>query len=157
LRNTTNATTTALPNMFGYTDPEVATGINADLRALLQKEPRMKQIHSIGSALTLTLTAMLTTANAQPVDPDKAERKVTTQLNRQQATMHRRQRLADQAAYDAAVRAHHQKVQLRNIHYLNQRKAYTTAMAAWHQQVEDCKAGDKAACNAPTPDPVNFF
>ena len=106
------------------------------------------------SVLIVACVGMSTAAIAQPPakkeDPEVAQ---TAQLNR----ANRLQRHADMAAYDAAVRAHHRRVLSQNAHYLHMRLAYAAAMTAWREQVAQCKAGNSAACNAPTPDPVNFF
>ena len=64
---------------------------------------------------------------------------------------------ADIAAYDAAVRANH-RTAVRNARiYDHQQRAYADAMAAWRHQVYACKHGNNRACNAPTPDPANFW
>lgn len=95
-------------------------------------------------------TAAIAQLTAEKEHPEVAQ---TARLNRANAA----QRHADMAAYDAAVRAHHRRVRLQNAHYLQMRQAYAAAKAAWREQVAQCKAGSIAACNAPTPDPVNFF
>ena len=106
------------------------------------------------AALLVTCVAIPSAAFAQP--PEKKEHpevEQTRRLNRANAA----QRHADMAAYDAAVRAHHRRVLLQNAHYIQMRQAYAAAMTAWREQVAQCKAGNNAACNANTPDPVNFF
>jgi hypothetical protein len=63
----------------------------------------------------------------------------------------------DRAAYIAALRArHHDAVVTAEINE-RQERAYADAMYAWRVQVADCKHGRRAACNAPTPDPANFW
>ncbi len=60
---------------------------------------------------------------------------------------------ADLSNYDAAMRAHGRA----NAHYDRQKRAYADAMAAWRAQVAACEKGHQVACNAPTPDPANFY
>lgn len=60
---------------------------------------------------------------------------------------------ADLAAYDAAMRAHGQQ----SARYARQKRAYADAMAVWRMQTAACLKGHQVACNAPTPDPANFY
>lgn len=64
---------------------------------------------------------------------------------------------ADMALYREAVVAHRQAVRRDQRRYDRQQRAYADAMAAWRAQVAACKAGSNAACNAPSPDPANFY
>lgn len=63
----------------------------------------------------------------------------------------------DRAAYIAALRTHRREAALDARIYDRQQRAYADAMYAWRVQVEDCRRGRRAACNAPTPDPANFW
>lgn len=65
----------------------------------------------------------------------------------------RAQHAADMAAYDAAMRDHVRK----SARYARQQRAYADAMAAWRIQVAACEKGKSVACNAPAPDPANFY
>lgn len=58
--------------------------------------------------------------------------------------------------YREAVRAQHQKSVTDQTEYAHQQRAYAEAMAAWRTQIADCRLGNLAACNAPTPNPSNY-
>ncbi len=60
---------------------------------------------------------------------------------------------SDLANYDAAMRAHGRAT----VRYARQKRAYADAMAAWRVQVAACQSGHQVACNAPAPDPANFY
>lgn len=60
---------------------------------------------------------------------------------------------ADVANYDAAMRAHGRA----DARYARQKRAYADAMAAWRIQTAACLKGHQVACNAPAPDPANFY
>lgn len=64
---------------------------------------------------------------------------------------------ADLAAYRAALRAHHREVALDARIAEHKERAYADAMADWRRQVYACKHGSTRACNAPTPDPANYW
>jgi hypothetical protein len=63
----------------------------------------------------------------------------------------------DRAAYLTALRSHNREAAVDAHIYDRQQRAYADAMYAWRVQVEDCRRGRRAACNAPTPDPANFW
>lgn len=60
---------------------------------------------------------------------------------------------ADLAAYDSASRAHDRQ----SVHYAHQKRAYADAMTAWRIQADACQHGKTVACNAPAPDPANYY
>jgi len=64
---------------------------------------------------------------------------------------------SDVAAYDAAMQAHGHAVARQDVHYAHQQQAYADAMEAWRVQTAACKHGHQRACNAPTPDPADFY
>ncbi len=64
---------------------------------------------------------------------------------------------ADQARYEAAIRARHHTIALTDAHYARQQRAYADAMNAWRAQVTACRSGDTRACRSPTPDPAAFY
>lgn len=64
---------------------------------------------------------------------------------------------ADVAAYDQAMRAHGHAVARQDSHYARQQQAYANAMEAWRIQDAACKHGNQKACNAPSPDPADFY
>ena len=64
---------------------------------------------------------------------------------------------SDLAAYSAAMQAHGHQVASQDVHYARQQRAYADAMEAWRIQTAACKRGHDRACNAPTPDPANFY
>ena len=64
---------------------------------------------------------------------------------------------SDVAAYDTAMRAHGHAVARQDVHYARQQQAYAEAMEAWRIQDAACKHGHQRACNAPSPDPANYY
>ncbi len=64
---------------------------------------------------------------------------------------------SDLAAYDAAMQAHGHAVARQDVHYAHQQQAYASAMEAWRVQTAACKRGHQRACDAPTPDPADFY
>ena len=57
---------------------------------------------------------------------------------------------------DALVK-HDAAVNRTDARYVRQQVAYADAMTAWRAQVRACKNGYKRACNAPTPNPADFY
>lgn len=64
---------------------------------------------------------------------------------------------ADRAAYMDALVKHDAAVNRTDARYVRQQVAYADAMTAWRQQVRACKKGYQRACNAPTPNPADFY
>jgi Skp family chaperone for outer membrane proteins len=64
---------------------------------------------------------------------------------------------SDLAAYEQSLRASHHEAVRDQMHYQHQRRAYADAMAAWRHQVYACDHGSTRACNAPTPNPADFY
>lgn len=64
---------------------------------------------------------------------------------------------ADVAAYDQAVTAHGRAIAHQDAHYMHQQQAYADAMQAWRVQDNACRHGKSRACNAPAPDPANYY
>ena len=64
---------------------------------------------------------------------------------------------SDLAAYQQALDANHRSAQRDQAHYDHQRRAYADAMAAWRHQVWACHHGSNRACDAPTPNPADFY
>lgn len=64
---------------------------------------------------------------------------------------------ADLDAYDRAIVHHGQQISRQDAHYAHQQRAYADAMEAWRIQTAACKRGHQTACNAPAPDPANFY
>jgi len=64
---------------------------------------------------------------------------------------------SDLDAYDTAMRAHNRRVAQQDVRYARQKRAYADAMAAWRMQALACQNGHKAACDAPTPQPSDFY
>ncbi|WP_267382340.1 MULTISPECIES: hypothetical protein [unclassified Sphingomonas] len=63
----------------------------------------------------------------------------------------------DMAAYRQAVMANHRIAANDARVYAHQQRAYADAMMAWRAQVEACHKGHPAACNAPSPNPADFW
>lgn len=64
---------------------------------------------------------------------------------------------ADREAYMNALARHDAAVNRTDARYVRQQTAYADAMTAWREQVRACKKGYKRACNAPTPNPADFY
>lgn len=64
---------------------------------------------------------------------------------------------SDLAAYDDAMRAHGRAVARQDAHYAQQQRAYAEAMEAWRVQAAACRRGHQKACDAPAPDPANYY
>lgn len=64
---------------------------------------------------------------------------------------------SDLAAYTAAMQAHGHAVANQDVHYARQQQAYAQAMEDWRIQDAACKRGHQRACNAPSPDPANYY
>ena len=64
---------------------------------------------------------------------------------------------ADRQAYMDALARHDAAVDRTDARYIRQQGAYADAMTAWRGQVRACKKGYKRACNAPTPNPADFY
>ena len=63
----------------------------------------------------------------------------------------------DRSDYDKAMRAHGRAVAMQDAHSMHQQQAYADAMEAWRIQDAACKRGHQKACNAPSPDPADFY
>lgn len=93
------------------------------------------------------------------------EAPVTARLNRNAAVNNQptvplsaeAQYEADRAAYAEALAANDADRRRTDRRYARQQAAYAQAMADWRLQVIDCEDGVRAACNAPTPDPRDYF
>lgn len=64
---------------------------------------------------------------------------------------------SDLAAYQQSLEANHRAAERDQAHYDRQRRAYADAMAAWRHQVYACHHGSNRACDAPTPNPADFY
>ena len=64
---------------------------------------------------------------------------------------------ADMAAYRAAVHRDHRQSAHDARRYAHQQRAYADAMRDWRRQVWACKHGSRRACNAPSPNPANYW
>ena len=74
-----------------------------------------------------------------------------------QADVNRAQYDADRAAYMDALIRHDAHVDRAEARWRRQQNAYADAMAVWRVQANACKRGDRRACNAPTPNPADFY
>jgi len=64
---------------------------------------------------------------------------------------------ADRAAYMDALVKHDSAVNRTDARYVRQQRAYADAMRAWRAQVWACTHGHPRACDAPTPNPADFY
>ncbi|MFS0736275.1 hypothetical protein ABC347_04415 [Sphingomonas sp. 1P06PA] len=93
------------------------------------------------------------------------EAPVTARLNRNAAVNNQpnapldaeAQYEADREAYADALAANDAQRRRGDRRYARQQAAYAQAMADWRLQVIDCEDGVRAACDAPTPDPRDYF
>ncbi len=79
------------------------------------------------------------------------------QANNDQNADNQAQYQQDLSSYDAAMQAHGHAIARQDTHYARQQKAYADAMEAWRAQTYACKHGSGRACNAPTPDPADYY
>jgi hypothetical protein len=84
-------------------------------------------------------------ATAAPASPAQTEAQLQAQYQ------------SDMAAYEQSLEANHRAARRDQAHYDHQRRAYADAMAAWRDQVYACHHGSDRACNAPTPNPADFY
>jgi len=64
---------------------------------------------------------------------------------------------ADLTAYMEALRTQRRIVAADERLYDRRQRAYADAMYVWRLQAADCRAGHRTACNAPSPNPADFF
>ena len=74
-----------------------------------------------------------------------------------QADVTRAQYDADRAAYMDALARHDARVDRSEARWRRQQNAYADAMSVWRAQVAACKRGNRRACDAPTPNPADFY
>jgi hypothetical protein len=79
------------------------------------------------------------------------------QANKDQNADNQAQYQQDLAAYDSAMQAHGHAIARQDTHYAHQQQAYANAMEAWRAQTYACRHGSDRACNAPTPDPADYY
>lgn len=108
--------------------------------------PVVAQVDSQSNAIN---TARVATANADVAADAQQEAAMNAEQKEQYAK--------DMVSYREAVRAQHRAQAADDRAYDRQQRAYARAMFDWRVQVADCKRGVKAACNAPTPDPANYW
>jgi hypothetical protein len=64
---------------------------------------------------------------------------------------------ADVRAYDAARHARRQVIRRNQAYYDREQRAYAMAMADWRAQVAACRRGHTRACRLPTPRPGDYM
>lgn len=108
--------------------------------------PAIAQVDSPSNAIN---TARVATANADVA----AEAQQEAAMNAEQ----KEQYAKDMVSYREALRQHDAKMAMDERIYDRQQRAYARAMFDWRVQVASCNNGNKAACNAPTPDPASYW
>lgn len=63
----------------------------------------------------------------------------------------------DMARYEQALHSSRREARRDQAHYQHQLAAYHAAMSAWREQVYACNHGNNRACNAPSPNPADFY
>ena len=116
------------------------------LAAIGTSAPLSAQVDSQSNAIN---TARVATANADVAADTQQEAAMNAEQKEQYAK--------DMTSYREALRAHDAQMAADERVYDRQQRAYGRAMFAWRVQVADCKRGIAAACNAPTPDPANYW
>lgn len=86
-----------------------------------------------------------------------AQSQASTDAAAASAGANQAQYAADRAAYMDALVHHDRAVNRTDARYLRQQNAYADAMAAWRAQADACRHGHPRACNAPTPNPADFY
>jgi len=134
---------------------------------------------SIALALALLCGGAAATAQTTPAAPSGAENDVNSPdvaaanravaaeaatrenavaaVNAENQATAEAQYAADLAAYRNAVRAHNREVARDTRIAERQERAYADAMRDWRRQVYACKHGSTRACNAPSPNPADYW
>lgn len=112
----------AKPAATSTVDPAVTSGRDRPSAATFQALPKLPPVSDVSDAAQAGGTSAANQA----------------QIRRQQA-------------YDAAEKARQDKIAADMAAYERRETAYKQTMEAWNRQVAACKAGDAAACAAPTP------
>lgn len=105
------------------------------------------------NAVEAPATAQLNTDVRAAAAARDAEAAQNAEINAAQ----QEQYAADMAAYRSKVVENRITVAQDEHRYVRQQRAYADAMAAWRVQARECQKGKRAACNAPPPDPANFY
>ena len=113
-------------------------------------------------AVLLPLAATAAQAQSAPQTAQQANTEAAAQAAAPSAAdsinaANQAQYQSDLAAYEESLRASHHEAIRDQAHYQHQRRAYADAMAAWRQQAYACDHGSTRACNAPSPNPADFY
>ena len=114
--------------------------------------------------IALTAASLAAGAGAQ-MQPSavRANNEAAAQINARQDAQQMRnmdarsQYSQDLAAYDSAMMRHDRRTDRRARRYRQQQRAYASAMRDWRQQTYACHHGNNRACNAPSPNPANYY
>ncbi|MEP6786170.1 MAG: hypothetical protein ABI898_10565 [Sphingomonadales bacterium] len=106
----------------------------------------MAQVDSQSNTIN---TARVATANADVAAEAHAEAAMNAEQKEQYAK--------DMTSYREALRAQNRAEVADAIRYERQQRAYANAMYDWRLQANACKRGNTRACNAPTPNPADYY
>ena len=96
-------------------------------------------------------------SNQEAAAQANARQTAVDDANASQQAANQAQYDQDMAAYREALRANHREAMADARHYDHQQRAYADAMRDWRRQVYACKHGSMAACNAPSPNPADYW
>ena len=111
--------------------------------------PRQRAVNTVEAPITANLNR-----KAEAITTARDDRRAR---RRADAAALRRQHAQDMAAYRRSVMAHRREVARDRARYGRQQQAFADAMAAWRVQSQQCRRGNRAACDAPTPNPADFY
>lgn len=115
------------------------------------------KILTLAIALSLGATAAGAQTTTQAANTDAATQAAAPTVADAVNADAQAQYQSDMTAYEQSLRANHHEAVRDQVHYEHQRAAYADAMAAWRHQVYACKHGSNRACNAPSPNPADFY
>ncbi len=135
----------------------IAAGALAAAPAFAQSDPH-QPANDGSAAASVTVSPGQIAPGADP-GTSMANGGVNNAIQQNQASnaANQAQYQQDVASYNAAMHAHGHQVASQDAHYAHQQHAYADAMEAWRIQTAACKRGHDRACNAPTPDPADYY
>jgi hypothetical protein len=153
---------TILAAAAGPAHPHLGTARTLDRFAciLFSESCVMKSLLAFAVLLPLAVTAAQAQSSPQTAQAANAEAAAQAAAPTPADSINaanQAQYQSDLARYEQVLHANHRDAMRDRAHYNHQQRAYADAMAAWRQQAYACQHGNTRACNAPTPDPADFY